>query len=74
VECLTAVVPQGSEAQLQIGPPAVELVKVEEEVDLDLAFVVGELAELAATSNGPSPSSSMPRTGARAGPLPFSPR
>ncbi|HZY05044.1 MAG TPA: hypothetical protein VFF02_16255 [Anaeromyxobacteraceae bacterium] len=39
-------------AELQEGPPAVELLEVEEELDLDPAFVASELAEAAGQGAG----------------------
>jgi hypothetical protein len=44
--------PQGAVAQLRPGPPAVELVEVEEELDLDPPFVAGQLAEPAGQGAG----------------------
>jgi hypothetical protein len=39
-------------AQLQEGPPPVELVEVEEELDLDPAFVAGQLTQAAGQGAG----------------------
>jgi len=40
-----AIVPQGAEAGFQVGPAAVVLVEVEEEVDLDVPLLACELAK-----------------------------
>jgi len=45
MEHLQAPGPQGAVAQLQPGPPAVELVEVEEELDLHVSLLAGQLAE-----------------------------
>jgi hypothetical protein len=45
VQDLQAPGPQGAVAQLQPGPPAVELVQVEEELDLYVSLLAGQLAE-----------------------------
>jgi hypothetical protein len=52
VERAQAVVPERAVAGLEEGAPAVELIEVEEELDLDVSFIAGEVAEAAGEGGG----------------------